>query len=272
MQNMKSIIHQLWQLKRITNFPFQLNEIGIMVKHCQCVKNKVLDRYFFCFSYNKEKYDNSKNNLLPTFSILAPGEVINSDGTRIHDELFFSYSVSQNNQISQLFNLKDGKLTFSTSISHEFSNDLLKLKELLLMRNTLGVADKLDALAMQMIMTAYANSFKKNGEQKNISCEAKIHEIAIKIKHGEKLDSLISQYGFSRRAFYYEWEKIFSVSPKHIQLEAKLDQAQELLLTTQLSIAEIAEQCNFSSHRYFHECFIKYFNSTPGEYRKRFNR
>ena len=32
---------------------------------------------------------------------------------------------------------------------------------------------------------------------------------------------------------------------------------------------EIARDCGFSSHRYFHECFLKHYLCTPGEYRKR---
>lgn len=268
---MKSVIYQLRQLKRVSNFPFQLDEIGIMVEHCSCVKNKVLDRYFFCFSYNKDKYISTEKNLRPLFSIMPPGTVINSDGKKLHDELFFSYSVSQIEKIRELFNYGDEKYSSFLLLDDEFMQNLLKLKELITMRNTLGVADKLDTLAMHMIMTVYSNSLQNNDNPKNVDVEAKIQEIAIKLKHGEKLNALIRKYGFSRRAFYYEWGKMFSVSPKHIQLEAKLEQAQKLLITTQLSIAEIAEQCEFSSYHYFYECFIKYFNSTPGEYRRRFN-
>ena len=98
---------------------------------------------------------------------------------------------------------------------------------------------------------------------------AKLQELAEKLRHGANLETLIRQYGYSRRAFYYEWNRFFSVSPKQLQLEYKLEHARNLLLSSTLSIAEIAQNCGFSSHRYFHECFLKHYLCTPGEYRKR---
>jgi AraC-like DNA-binding protein len=268
---MKSVIHPVLKLKRISNFPFQLDEIGIMVNHSVKVSKFVLDRYFFCFSFNKEKYHADHKELRPTFSILPPGTVISGDGTLIHDELFFSYPAVVSEKLGTLFNISGGRYNAVYPLDDEFMQNFMKLKELIAIRNTFGTADKLDTLAMQMIMTAYVNSMQNNDGNVNIQEESKIYEIALKLKHGEKLDSLLRKYGFSRRAFYYEWSRNFSVSPKHVRLEAKLEQAQKLLLTTNLSIAEVAERCEFSSLRYFHECFLKYFNSTPGAYRKRFN-
>ena len=99
---------------------------------------------------------------------------------------------------------------------------------------------------------------------------SKIKLIAEKLKQGEKLSALIRKYSFSRRAFYYAWKKQFSVSPKEMENTARLEKAQDLLLHSSLPLSEIAGVCHFSSHRYFHECFLKHFSCTPGEYRKRF--
>ena len=268
---MESTIYPLSKLKRITNFIYPLDEIGIMINHCIGRVNHKLNRYFFCFSFNKEKYHSTAENLRPTFSVITPGTILNISSTQFHDEVFFSYAVGQSEKLDLMFNMPRGKkYTANLQTDDEFKQNLLKLKELLATRNNIGVADKLDALAMQMIMTAYANSMQNDARQ-SIEPDARIQEIAIKLKQGEKLDTLLRKYGYSRRAFYYEWNRNFSVSPKHIQLETKLEQAKNLLLMTNLSIAEIAGQCEFSSHRYFHECFLKYFNSTPGNYRKRFS-
>ena len=269
---MESIIYPLSKLKRITNFIYPLDEIGIMVNHCIEMSNNKLDRYFFCFSFNKEKYNSTASSLLPTFSILPPGTILNYSGTAFHDELFFSYTAEQSEKFDKMFSLSSGrKYRVILQLDDEFRHNLLKIKELVVCRNTIGVVDKLDTLALQMIMTAYANSMQNLAEQ-SLAPDARIQEIAVKLKQGEKLDILLRRYGYSRRAFYYEWNRNFSVSPKHIQLETKIEQARNLLLSTKLSVAEIACKCDFSSHRYFHECFLKYFNSTPGDYRKRFTR
>ena len=223
---MKSVIHPVLKLKRISNFPFQLDEIGIMVNHSIKVSKFVLDRYFFCFSFNKEKYHADHKELRPTFSILPPGTVVSGDGTLIHDELFFSYPAVVSEKLGTLFNISGGRYNAVYPLDDEFMQNFMKLKELIAICNTFGTADKLDTLAMQMIMTAYVNSMQNNDGNVNTQAESKIYEIALKLKHGEKLDSLLRKYGFSRRAFYYEWSRNFSVSPKHVRLEAKLEQAQ----------------------------------------------
>ncbi len=265
---MESVIYQLSKLKRLTEFYYPLDEIGLMVNHCVELSEIKISRYFFCFSFNKEKYSSSEKNLYPTFSILPPGTILSSQKHILHDELFFSYSESQNKKLANLFNEKTKYHSFLLP-DDCFKQNLLKIKELVSKRNQIGIADRLDALAMEMIMTAYADS-KQDNINHEIEPDAKIQDIAVRLKRGEKLDFLLRKYGYSRRSFYYEWNKNFSVSPKHIYLESKLEQAKKLLLTTKLSIAEIAEKCDFSSHRYFHEIFIKYHGDTPGSYRKRF--
>ena len=57
---------------------------------------------------------------------------------------------------------------------------------------------------------------------------------------------------------------------KIAEQEAKLQKAQCMLLGSTLPIVEITQDCGFSSHRYFHECFLRQYSCTPGEYRKRF--
>lgn len=268
---MKSIIYSLAKLRRLANFTCPLNEIGIMVDHCGPGKIFTLDRYFFCFSFNMNKYNSDSERTVPQFSILPPGTTVGNNGNGIrHDELFFSYSAEHNESIRRFFPALNGRgYRSSFQTDNEFNYNLLKIKELLEERTNIGIADKLDVLAMQMIINVYA-ACSRNDAEANAAPDAKIQEIAIKLKHGEKINTLLRKYGYSRRAFYYEWNKNFSVSPKHIQLEAKLGKAQNLLLSTKLPIVEIAALCGFSSHRYFHESFIKYFNSTPGNYRKRF--
>ena len=265
---MNSVIYQLSKLKRITEFYYPLDEIGLMVNHCVKLSQINISRYFFCFSFNKEKYSSADQNLSPSFSILPPGTVLKYTAAPLHDELFFSYSEAQNEKLANLFK-EETKYNSFLLPNDCFKQNLLKIKELVAKRNQIGIADRLDALAMEMIMTAYADS-KQDNTKYEIEPDAGIQDIAVRLKRGEKLDPLLRKYGYSRRSFYYEWNKNFSVSPKHIYLESKLEQAQKLLLTTKLSIAEIAGKCDFSSHRYFHEIFIKYTGETPGKYRKRF--
>lgn len=275
---MRSVIYQLEKLKRLTGFEYTLDEVGVMINHCAMHKNNKLKRFFFCFGFNRDKYslaNGSTSDDTVTFGLLPPGEVLNSTKRVVHDELFFSYPESLNSKIQMCFHsfLQEGKIHCVISDKEEFMQNLAKIRRLLQSRMTLGNADKLDALAMQMILSAIGE-FDRTAPvpaAKKLELEDhRILQIAERLKNGENLQTLIRKYGYSRRAFYYEWKKYYSVSPKEMLLDIRLEKAQHLLLHSTLQISQIAEQCQFSSHRYFHECFVKHFSCTPGEYRKHY--
>ena len=268
---MESVVYPLSKLRRLVAFPYPLYEIGLMFNHFVWHKNNRISRYFICFSFNKGKYNSGEVDCRPTFSIIPPGTVLNSKMVVRHDELFFSYSPAVSRKLKHVFEpLPKERKTFKFMPDENFERDLRKIRSLLTARMTLGSADKLDALAMEMTFSMIADAGPFEAKLEPLNAEIKLEEIAEKLRRGGHLEPLIHQYGYSRRAFYYEWSKKFSVSPKQIQQEAKLQKAQCMLLGSTLPIAEIAQDCGFSSHRYFHECFLKQYSCTPGEYRKRF--
>ncbi len=268
---MESVIYPLSQLKRLLGFPYPLDEIGLLINHFVWHKNHRIVRYFICFDFNKEKYNPPEVDRRPIFSIVPPGNVLNTTTVIRHDELFFSFSRQVSEKLKAVFEpLPPERKRFYFSTDEQFEQDLKEIRALLKERMTLGVADRLDALAMRMIFDQIATgSGSSESGLEPLNSEAKLMEIAERLRHGADLEKLIHQYGYSRRAFYYEWNRYFSVSPKQMQLEAKLEKARCLLLSSTLSIAEIARDCGFSSHRYFHECFLKHYLCTPGDYRKR---
>ncbi|MBQ9338684.1 MAG: helix-turn-helix transcriptional regulator [Lentisphaeria bacterium] len=267
---MESVIYPLMKLKRLLGFPYPLDEIGLMVNHFAWHKNHRIDRYFFCFGFNKEKYNPPEIDRRPSFSIISPGSVLNTTAAVPHDELFFSYSRSVSGKLKAVFDsLPPERMHSYFSADEQFERNLKEVRTLLRDRMSLGMVDRLDALAMKMIFDKIGAGGMPESELEPLNTETKLMEIAERLRHGANLETLIHQYGYSRRAFYYEWNRFFSVSPKQMQLEAKLEKARCLLFGTPLSIAEIAQNCGFSSHRYFHECFLKHYLCTPGEYRKR---
>jgi len=243
-----------------------------MQNHFTWHKDHYISRYFICFSFNKEKYNSPDVDRRPSFSIVSPGTVLNSTKAMRHDELFFSYSAEVSELLKTVFNpVTSERRVFHFLQDEKFCRYLSDIRSLLQKRTVIGVVDKLDVLAMEMTLSMIADVGKaEKTEWDPLSSEGKLNEIAAKLRGGASLEPLIRQYGFSRRRFYYEWNRLFPVSPKQMQLEAKLEKAQLLLQNTVLPIMEIAMECGFSSHRYFHECFQKYYLCTPGEYRKRF--
>ena len=268
---MESIIYPLSKLKRLSGFPFPLDEIGLMVNHFTWHKNRRISRYFVCFNFNKEKYNPPEVDRRPNFSIFPPGSILNTKTAIPHDELFFSYSRQVSEKLKAVFGpLPPERMRFNFAVDDEFEREIKEIRALLKERMTLGTVDRLDTLALKMTFDqiAMGNGSPESGLEP-LNTEMKLAEIAERLRYGAKLESLIRQYGYSRRAFYYEWNRYFSVSPKQMQLEAKLEKARNLLLSSTLAIAEIARDCGFSSHRYFHECFQSHYGCTPGEYRKR---
>ena len=266
---MESVIYPLSKFKRLFAFPYPLDEIGLMVNHFCWHKNRRINRCFICFGFNKEKYNSSEVDRRPSFSIIAPGTVLNTKSVVRHDELFFSYSAEVSQKLKAVFaSLPPERMHFNFSADEKFMQYLRKIHLLLKERMTLGTADKLDALAMEMTFSMTADAGSSDSKLEPLNAEIKLEEIAEKLRRGARLETLIHQYGYSRRGFYYEWNRYFSVSPKQLQLEAKLEKARCLLLSSTLSISEIAQDCGFSSHRYFHECFLRHYFCTPGNYRK----
>ncbi len=270
---MKSEVCNLTNLKRLTAYPYPLCEVGIMINHAAPEKEVLLDRLFVCFSFNKEAYENpSGSDLYPTFSILPPGTLLRRTQRLLHDELFFSYTPEVSEKLTPVL-CKDGKnyqhLFYLPDAA--FREDLQRLRNLLQDKVTLGTADRIDALAMQMIFNGISTAFPFSpAAPKQPDTGMKIQEIALQLKRGKPLASLLKQYGYSRRSFYYEWNSTFSVTPKQFLITARLERSQKLLISGKLPAAEIAAECGFSSLRYFYECFQKHCNCTPGEYRKRF--
>ena len=268
---MESVVYPLSKLKRLVAFPYPLYEVGLMFNHFVWHKNNRLNRYFICFAFNKEKYNSSEVDRRPSFSIIPPGTVLNSKSVVRHDELFFTYSTEVSQKLKDVFDpLPQERKSFKFMPDQNFKRDLQKIRTLLAARMTLGTADKLDALAMEMTFSMIVAAGSFEAQLETLNAEHKLEEIAEKLRRGAHLEPLIHQYGYSRRAFYYEWNRKFSMSPKQMQLEAKLQKAQCMLIGSTLSVAEIAVESGFSSHRYFHESFQRQYSCTPGEYRKRY--
>jgi AraC-like DNA-binding protein len=63
------------------------------------------------------------------------------------------------------------------------------------------------------------------------------------------------------------FREAFSMSPKHYLLELRLNQAQHLLATTDLSMQEIALQMGFFDLAHFSSTFRKYYGLSPSAWR-----
>ncbi|MBD3949120.1 helix-turn-helix domain-containing protein [Tuanshanicoccus lijuaniae] len=78
----------------------------------------------------------------------------------------------------------------------------------------------------------------------------------------------VAEYiGVSRSYLYKLFKQKFLFSPQQFLLDRRLTIAASLLLTTDLSMAEVAEKVGFKDALYFSKSFSKYYGKSPSKFR-----
>ena len=86
--------------------------------------------------------------------------------------------------------------------------------------------------------------------------------------NNEPLEDIANTLGVSYSLFRREFRKRCGISPGQYRLELRLAKAKELLLTTNLSVAEISSRLHFECIGQFSTFFKKKSGSSPLEFRK----
>lgn len=81
------------------------------------------------------------------------------------------------------------------------------------------------------------------------------------------IEELSREVGMSRPVFFNKVKNLTGVSPIEFLRDIRLQQA-EKLMTTDLTVSQIAFQVGFNDADYFGKCFKQKFGKTPSEYRK----
>lgn len=77
------------------------------------------------------------------------------------------------------------------------------------------------------------------------------------------VDSLVNQFKISKTYLYQIFRNSFSSTPGDILEQIRMDHAQNLLLNTEMNIADIADTCGYNSSNTFLKAYKKRFNCTP---------
>jgi len=81
------------------------------------------------------------------------------------------------------------------------------------------------------------------------------------------VSSMAKYVQLSYSQFTVRYKKLFNISPNADLINAALLLAERLLITTTMTILEIALECGFNSSEYFIRCFRRQKGITPGQYR-----
>ncbi|MGN1339232.1 MAG: helix-turn-helix domain-containing protein [Oscillospiraceae bacterium] len=81
------------------------------------------------------------------------------------------------------------------------------------------------------------------------------------------VSQLAEESGMSRSGFQHTYKRIFGVSARTDIINARMERAKSLLISTSLPVMEIAFKCGYSSEYSFMRQFKNHFGKTPTEFR-----
>lgn len=132
------------------------------------------------------------------------------------------------------------------------------------------VADQVSRHFTHEIKRSYTSSFLKNSPQ-NTHDDESIIEIQewLHSCYNEEitLESLAEKFDFSTRSLNRRFKQATGKSPMQYLQQIRMENAQELLKTSNLSIAEVAFSVGYPDNSYFSALFRKSISLTPKEYR-----
>ncbi len=96
--------------------------------------------------------------------------------------------------------------------------------------------------------------------------------IAIRFTGEIDLDESAARCNISRTRFTHLFTEVMGISPRKMQTNLRIEKARELLAYSDLSIAEISEQCGYRDPLYFSRIFTKICTTSPTEFRKGFKK
>ncbi len=88
------------------------------------------------------------------------------------------------------------------------------------------------------------------------------------IEQNIKLEDIAKEIGITSNYIYKIFIELLKVSPKEYILERRLELVAKLLVSTNLSINEIAFNLDFSSQAHLTKLFKQFYNIAPNKYRK----
>ena len=121
----------------------------------------------------------------------------------------------------------------------------------------------LKALIIQLIFKHETAPLAHTDERVNRAVEMVLKDP----NHWRRVPELAGKVGLSPSRFRTLFKQEMNVSPKAFIEKCRIDACASEMLTSSLSIKEIAAQNGFSSQQYFNQAFRRHLGSAPGEYK-----
>jgi AraC family transcriptional regulator len=96
-----------------------------------------------------------------------------------------------------------------------------------------------------------------------------INAVQAKPEADMSLEEMAAIAGITPSHFCRVFKKATGITPHQYVLKARLDRAQQMLVQSELSLAQVAEAMGFASQSHFSRAFRSYAGTSPREYRQR---
>ncbi len=264
---------------RLLRFPIPVSEIGIVTeksnRFCGVHKNQIE----FCIRMNSEDEFAVDTVEKDIFTNRFPHVFVKVDGKEHEyhyrgkrEAFFFIYHSSLLPKFAEA-GIAFDNICWEIILTPRILELIQTLIALFPKSQERGVADQADILCWNLLLELVL--MKKENREVHDPQEEKIRRIAsaLQLCYKEKwnLDELIRENGLSRRSFFRHWNRFYTKTPSQMILDLKMKEAQHLIASDSLPIAEIAEQLKFSGSAHFIHTFRKYFGVTPLQFRKKRN-
>lgn len=265
---MKKGIFYLKDLPRMMNCSPRIREIGWMPDHVYMHRNRTIEAPHLCFNLRTEPGTAKVliNGVLREGALKAPhvglirhGAVYHTIQPVRHDELYFIYEPEDYDDLLSLM-----PENYGFELTHGVQSVLAEILSNLEHLNHPGTADRLDLLAIRLLLETHIAS---SGKSDSAAVHPRIYEVAsyfsTHFMNEIDFDGVIRKFGFSKRSFYRYWRQYSAVSPVQFLLGKRLRYAKYLLENTNMTVQEIAQESGFRNTIYFTQCFSRRFGCSP---------
>ncbi len=122
--------------------------------------------------------------------------------------------------------------------------------------------------ALSEVLIALSTPLQSHMSNNNYRVQRSLQYIQTHLCDSIRISDLCKMENLSLSAFNRQFTEITGIPPGEYVLKAKIEKVKELLVSTDLSITEIAYEYGFSSSQYFATVFKRFCSVTPSQYRR----
>jgi transcriptional regulator GlxA family with amidase domain len=135
--------------------------------------------------------------------------------------------------------------------------------------------DFLDHLSLEMALFEFMVALQRfascrggNTTERQRFVEGARALVLAKLPDAATVNMLAAAFNMSRSCFSHSFRKYTGVTPSQFATEIRMRKAEEMLLDTDVPVAEIGVACGFSNANHFCKAFRRVRHLSPGQFRR----